>query len=43
MPGMVSFDTIRESHRYNLLLNRASPWMDIDSYIPYEGKVVLKN
>lgn len=27
----------------NLLLNRASPWMDIDSYIPYEGKVVLKN
>ena len=27
----------------NLLLNRASPWMDIDSYLPYEGKVVLKN
>ncbi len=27
----------------NLLLNRASPWMDIDSYIPYEGKVVLRN
>ncbi len=29
--------------RVNLLLNRASPWMDIDSYLPYEGKVVLKN
>lgn len=29
--------------RINLLLNRASPWMDIDSYLPYEGKVVLKN
>ncbi|MBI2843827.1 MAG: AGE family epimerase/isomerase [Armatimonadetes bacterium] len=29
--------------RVNLLLNRASPWMDIDSYIPYEGKVVLRN
>jgi hypothetical protein len=29
--------------RVNLLLNRASPWMDIDSYVPYEGKVVLKN
>ncbi len=29
--------------RINLLLNRASPWMDIDSYIPYEGKVVLRN
>jgi hypothetical protein len=27
----------------NLLLNRASPWMDIDSYVPYQGKVVLKN
>ncbi len=29
--------------RVNLLLNRASPWMDIDSFIPYEGKVVVKN
>jgi len=27
----------------NLLLNRASPWMDVDSYLPYEGKVALKN
>lgn len=27
----------------NLLLNRASPWADIDSYLPYEGKVVIKN
>ena len=27
----------------NLLLNRASPWVDIDSYLPYEGKVVLRN
>ena len=27
----------------NLLLNRASPWLDIDSYLPYEGKVVVKN
>jgi hypothetical protein len=23
----------------NLLLNRASPWVDIDSYLPYEGRV----
>ena len=29
--------------RVNLLLNRASPWMDVDSYLPFEGKVVLKN
>lgn len=27
----------------NLFLNRASPWMDVDSYLPYEGKVVLRN
>jgi hypothetical protein len=27
----------------NLLLNRASPWMDIWSYLPYEGKVILNN
>ena len=29
--------------RVNLLLNRASPWLDVDSYLPYEGKVVLRN
>lgn len=27
----------------NLFLNRASPWLDVDSYLPYEGKVVLHN
>ncbi|MFO1094303.1 MAG: hypothetical protein U0992_13505 [Planctomycetaceae bacterium] len=27
----------------NLFLNRASPWMDIDSHLPYAGKVVLHN
>ena len=27
----------------NMLLNRASPWLDIDSYLPYEGKVVVRN
>ena len=27
----------------NLLLNRASPWLDVDSYLPYEGKAVIKN
>jgi len=27
----------------NLLLNRASPWLDIDSWLPYEGKVVIHN
>lgn len=27
----------------NLFLNRASSWMDVDSYLPYEGKVELHN
>jgi hypothetical protein len=29
--------------RINLLLNRASPWLDVESHLPYEGKVVIKN
>jgi len=32
-----------EAVHVNLLLNRVSPWMDVDSYLPYEGKVVLHN
>jgi hypothetical protein len=28
--------------RVNLLLNRASPWADLNSYIPYQGKVDLR-
>ncbi len=38
--------TLRHSNgvvRVNLLLNRASPWLDVDSYLPYEGRVVLRN
>ena len=27
----------------NLLLNRTSPWLDVDSYLPYEGKTVIRN
>jgi hypothetical protein len=28
--------------RINMLLNRASPWADVYSYIPYEGQVNIK-
>ena len=28
--------------RVNLLFNKASPWADLDSYIPYEGRVDVK-
>ena len=34
---MISYD--EGQLKINLLLNRASPWADIHSYIPYEGKV----
>ncbi len=26
----------------NLLMNRVSPWLDVDSYLPYQGRVVLR-
>jgi len=31
-----------ENLRVNLLLNRASPWADVHSYIPYEGRVDIR-
>jgi len=39
--GITRFD--KGVAKVNLLLNRSSNWMDIDSFLPYEGKVVLKN
>ena len=39
--GILQYD--HGTARVNLLLNRASPEMDIYSYLPYEGKVVLRN
>lgn len=33
----------KENGYVNLLLNRVSPWCDIDSHLPYEGKVTLHN
>jgi hypothetical protein len=32
-----------EHAHVNLFLNRAAPWLDIHSYLPYEGKVVIRN
>ena len=31
-----------ERLKVNLLLNRASPWADVDSYIPYEGRIDVR-
>ncbi|MFH0965838.1 MAG: hypothetical protein V2A58_17715 [Planctomycetota bacterium] len=27
----------------NLLLNRSAPWLDVESCLPYEGKVLIRN
>src|SRR5439155_19676235 len=32
-----------DAAQINLFLNRASPWLDVDSYLPYEGKLVVHN
>ena len=39
--GTVRFE--RGHAQVNLLLNRASPWLDLDSYLPHRGKVVIDN
>ena len=40
-----AWDSILENDgddlRVHLLMNRASRWADVDSYLPYEGKVIL--
>ena len=33
---------VNDNIRVNLLLNRASPWLDVDSYLPDRGKVALR-
>jgi hypothetical protein len=33
----------RNTAQINLLLNRASPCLDLDSYLPHQGKVTIKN
>jgi hypothetical protein len=38
--NMVDFND--ETFRVNLLLNRASPWADVYSHIPYQGRIELK-
>jgi len=39
--NMIEYDAAGRL-KLHLLLNRASPWADIDSYIPYEGRVDIK-
>jgi len=32
-----------EDAEVNLLLNRAAPWLDVESHLPYEGRAVIRN
>jgi DUF1680 family protein len=32
----------KDKVRVNLLLNRASPWIDLHSHIPYEGRIAIQ-
>ena len=41
--GITRFDEASGTATVNLLLNRAAPWLDVDSYLPYEGRVVIHN
>jgi hypothetical protein len=40
--NMISFDDKAQSLKVHLLLDRASPWADVDSYIPFTGKVDVR-
>ncbi|HZO98693.1 MAG TPA: hypothetical protein VFD30_00215 [Terriglobia bacterium] len=42
LESIVQRDPETETVRVNLLMNRATPWVDIYSHIPYEGRVELK-
>lgn len=41
--GTTRFDEPSGTATVNLLLNRAAPWLDLDSWLPYEGRVVIRN
>jgi hypothetical protein len=40
--SILGFDKENRELRVNLLLNRASPWADVYSHIPYQGQVDIK-
>jgi hypothetical protein len=41
--GITRYDQDSRLAQVNLFLNRVSPWLDVESYLPYQGKVVLRN
>jgi hypothetical protein len=41
--GITRFDAGSRTATVNLLLNCAAPWLDVDGFLPYEGRVVIRN
>jgi hypothetical protein len=41
--SIVRIDKEAKLAQVNLFLNRVSPWLDLESYLPYEGKIILRN
>lgn len=41
--GITRFDRDSQTAQVNLFLNRVSGWLDLESHLPYEGKVILRN
>jgi hypothetical protein len=40
--SILNYDPGRKALKVNLMLNRTSPWADVDSYIPYTGRVEIR-
>jgi hypothetical protein len=41
--SIVRYQQETDTAHVNLLLNRVSSWLDLESHLPYQGKVVLRN
>jgi hypothetical protein len=40
--SILKYEKSRQELKVNLMLNRTSPWADVDSYLPYCGRVEIK-
>jgi hypothetical protein len=40
--SILNYEKSRRELKVNLMLNRTSPWADVDSYVPYTGRVEIK-
>jgi hypothetical protein len=40
--SILNYDSGKQELKVNLLLNRTSPWADVDSFIPYTGRVEVR-